>query len=72
MILKNEIIEMMRKNTRIKVRLAYELKTSYPSVRRWMFENKPNGNLTTIKAVQIISEELQIPMQSILEENIDV
>ena len=68
MIIKNEIIEIMRKNSRVKVRLAYELKVSYPSVRRWITENKPNGSLTTAKAIEIISDELQVANHSILVE----
>lgn len=53
---------------RTKNRLALAFNCSVPTVERWIKENEENGDLTKAMAVQIISEETDIPATEILEE----
>jgi len=69
--LKNEVIEMIRKNNRVKGRMCYELNVSVPTIYRWIVLNENDGALTKQKVLQIISEELDIDASAILDENRD-
>ena len=70
--LKNEVIEMIRKNNRVKGRMCYELNVSVPTIYRWIVLNENDGALTKQKVLQIISEELDMDASAILDENRDV
>ena len=66
--LKKEVVERLRcrDNRHIRLKLAESLCVAPSSVPRWIYANEDNGRLTTIKALQIISEGLNIPMNEIL------
>lgn len=68
--LKKEVIERLRcrDNRFIRLRLAEELGVAPSSVPRWIYVNENNGRLTTVKALQIISEGLNIAINDILTE----
>lgn len=53
---------------RTKNLLALAFDCSVPTVERWIKDNDENGDLTKAKAVQIISEETDLPESDILEE----
>jgi DeoR/GlpR family transcriptional regulator of sugar metabolism len=65
---RKEILEMVRKNTKIRRELAHQLDVSDASIARYMRENSPNGTFTKVKAVKIIAENLNLPESIILEE----
>jgi len=62
-----EVVEKVKFSNRAKARLMYEFDVSEQTVSRWL-DNKTNGELTRVKAVKIIAEELAIPEESILTE----
>ena len=62
--LRNEVIEMIRKNNRVKGRICYELNVS--TIYRWIVLNENDGALTRQKVLQIISEELAIDTPALL------
>lgn len=53
--------------TRAKARLALEMNCSIYTVERWISENEKNGSLTKAMAIQIISEETELPHSLVLE-----
>jgi len=67
--LKNDVIELIRKNNRVKGRMCYELNVSVPTIYRWIVLNENDGALTRQKVLQIISEELAMDTSALLEEN---
>lgn len=56
-------------NVRAKNRLALELNCSVQTVERWIKINESNNDLTKTKAIQIISEETELELSEILEED---
>lgn len=66
--LTSKAIESVKRNTRLKNRLALELGKSGYTVERWISENEGNGMLTTAKSVQLILEETGMANEEILEE----
>ena len=66
--LKKEVVERLRcrDNRHIRLRLAESLGVAPSSVPRWIYANEDNGRLTTVKALQIISEGLNVSMDEIL------
>lgn len=54
--------------TKTRNRLALELNCSVYTVDRWIKENESNSDLTKARAVEIMSEELELPAAEILEE----
>lgn len=52
-----------------KSKLADELNVSPASIYSWISKNESNGPLTRIKAVQMISEEIGIDQDKILEDS---
>jgi len=63
---RNEVIEKLRANKEAKLRLLFELNISGATLERWYMKNKPNGNMTKDIVKQILSEELNIPIEEIL------
>ena len=63
--LTNKAIDLIKKNTRIKNRLALALDCSGFSVERWIKIN--DDTLTKAIALEIISEELGLPVDEILD-----
>lgn len=63
---KDEILEIMKTSNKVKARLAYEFDVSGQSVFRWLQANEIDGELTRQKAVNVISEELNVPVDEIL------
>lgn len=68
--LTTKAIAEIKKNQRLKNRLALELGKSGYTVERWISENEENGMLTTAKSVQLILEETELDNSTILEEAI--
>jgi hypothetical protein len=63
---KNEIIEMLRKNTELKRELLYRMGWSEPTLYRYMRENAINGDLTKVLPVKLIAEGLGVEENKIL------
>lgn len=61
-------IAAMKKNLRLRNRLALEMDKSAQTIERWIDVNESNGDLTTIKAIQVIREETGLADTEILEE----
>lgn len=68
--LTSKALAEIKKNTRLKNRLALELGKSGYTVERWISENEGNGMLTTAKSVQLILEETDLDSSEVLEEEI--
>jgi len=66
--IKKWVLERIRANGKIKRELIYQLEISESKLYRLLRENRANGELTAMKAVQIIGNELDIPNNEILEE----
>jgi hypothetical protein len=66
--LTTKAISEIKKNQRLKNRLALELEKSGYTVERWITENEDNGFLTTAKSLQIIKQETDLTDSEILEE----
>lgn len=64
-------ISEIKKNKRLKNRLALDLEKSGYTVERWISENEDNGPLTTAKAIQVIKQETRLADSEILEEEAD-
>jgi hypothetical protein len=65
---KNEIIEMLRKNAELKRELLYRMGWSEPTLYRHMRENAINGDLTKFMPIKIIACGLGVSEASILTE----
>jgi predicted DNA-binding transcriptional regulator AlpA len=63
---KNEIIEMLRKNAELKRELLYRMGWSEPTLYRHMRENTINGDLTKVLPVKLIAEGMGMPESEIL------
>ena len=58
----------MRGNTPLFIALAYENKIdTLETVRRWMRQNKPNGPLTSMGNLFLISSVLNVPIEYLTE-----
>lgn len=66
--IKKKVLDQIDGNDGIVVRLVKEMKVSYPTVRRWIVANDEDGDLTTAKALKIITEELRLTNSQVLEE----
>lgn len=66
MYLRIEVIERIWKNIRLRNLLCLEFNVIDKSVKRWLEENQKNNPLTTVAALNIISEELVIPTDEIV------
>ena len=64
LLLKPEIITQITGNSRIQNRLQLAFNISYFTARRWIQDN--NVILTTVTALNIISEETKIPVNDLL------
>ncbi len=65
--IRNEIVEMIKENTRLRRDIARELDVSDNSIGRYIRENSENGEFTKIAVVKLISEHLKLPESLILE-----
>lgn len=63
--LKNTVLESLKEDNKIKAMLCGSLNKSYPTIARWIREN--SAYLTMAGALQIISEELNIPVDQLTE-----
>jgi hypothetical protein len=70
MILSEKVVSAMKRNSRVKNRIALEMDSSVQTVERWIKENEPNGRLTAVRLVQIIAEELEVNESEILENEV--
>lgn len=59
----------IKENIRLRTRLALELSKSPATIDRWISINESNGDLTTIKALQVIREETGLEDADIIEES---
>jgi hypothetical protein len=67
--IKNEIIEMLRKNAEIRRELLYQMRWSTPTLYRHLRENAVNGELTKFLPVKLIATGLGLPEAEILVED---
>jgi hypothetical protein len=67
--IKNETIEMLRKNTEIRRELLYQMRWSTPTLYRHLRENAANGELTKFLPVKLIANGLGMPETEILTED---
>ena len=65
--IKNEILKMVRKNTKTRREIARSLDLSDGSMTRILNENKINGPLTKVICLKIISINHGVPENLILE-----
>ena len=63
--LTNKAKNLIKKNTRLKNRLALALDCSGFTIERWLKDN--SDNLTKAIALEIIAEELELPMDEVLD-----
>lgn len=68
MILKQEVIERIKGRTDIKPLLVETLDLHISSINRILNENAPNGQLTTVAAVEVISRLLGVETSEVLTE----
>ena len=66
--LSNDVLEKLKFSRKAKARLMYEFNVGHSSMYRWMRDNESDGELTRVKAVRIIAEELGLPENTILTE----
>jgi lipopolysaccharide export system protein LptA len=66
--LTQKAIIALKGNKRAKARLQLNMDKSDYTVNRWISENDENGPLTTATALRIVSEELKLTTDEILEE----
>ena len=64
--IKNEIIEMLRKNADIRREIIYQMKWSEPTYYRILRENEVNGDLTKILPLRLIAAGLGVSENEIL------
>jgi hypothetical protein len=69
--IRNEILEKVRKHTRIRRKLAFRMDISEASIARLLKENSDNGDLTKKIALITIAEGLSLPENLIIEDIID-
>ena len=65
---KSEVLENVRKNTRIRREIARNLDISDATISRHLTSNAENGELTKAIVLKVISIHLNIPESLILEE----
>ena len=68
MILANDIIEILKENMTLRNRIAIELNCSEQTIRRWINDNDPDGDLTKVSVLKVISEVTGIPVNDLLLE----
>lgn len=66
--LKSTVLASVKKSKRLRTRLALGLDKHFATINRYVSENESNGDLTTATALKIISEELKLTQDEILEE----
>ena len=66
--LSDNAINSLRISHKAKARLMYELNVGTSTVWRWISENAPDGELTRVRAVRILAEELNLPEEGVLME----
>lgn len=66
--IKKEIIERLDGRKDVREKLIDGLKTTQPTLWRWMNQNITNGPLTTVASVRIIAKELEVSEGEILIE----
>jgi hypothetical protein len=66
--IKQEIIELLRKNTEIKRELLYRMGWCEPKIYKLLRENTTNGDLTKALPVKLIASGLGMPESEILVE----
>lgn len=65
MTIKTEVLEQLKKNVRLKAKLAYEFEKHGATINRWIENNDPM--LTTVAALRIIKEETGLKKSDILD-----
>ena len=63
-----EVLDLLKFSNTAKARLMYEFDVSEQTVLRWVEMNKEDGDLTRVRAVRLLAEELKMPVDNILME----
>jgi transcriptional regulator with XRE-family HTH domain len=64
----NEVIKEIRKSDTALIRLITGLGIKYSTLYKWL-QNKDDNDLTKVKAIKIIANELNIPEEGIVTED---
>ena len=64
----SDVLNLLKFNIKARARLMYEFDVSEQTVVRWAEMNKRDGDLTRVKAVKLLAEELKMPVDNILME----
>lgn len=64
--IRTDIIERINGRRDIKNEIIKAFNTTRMTLWRWLNENEPDGPLTTVKSLAIISESLKINQEEIL------
>lgn len=68
MIIKQEVIDNIKEDKRLKAQLCAVFNKHFGTVERWINMNIDNGPLTTTAAMKIIKEETGLSEEQILEQ----
>jgi LEA14-like dessication related protein len=66
--LTEQAIKAIKESAECRRELLYQLEISLSTLTRWLNTNAENGDLTTVKAVEIITTSLGVSQQEILIE----
>ena len=64
----SDVLNLLKFSNKARARLMYEFDVSEQTIVRWAELNKPDGDLTRVKAVKLLAEELKMPVDNILME----
>jgi len=62
----NEALNVLRFSKTAKARLMYEFNLGPSTIQRWISENLSDGDMTRVRVVKLLAEELNLPEESIL------
>jgi len=65
--LSQKAIVAINESTECRRELSYQLEKATTTIWRWITANDENGPLTTVKAIEIISETTNLSQDEILE-----
>lgn len=66
--LTEQAIKAVKESAECRRELLYQLEVSLSTLTRWLNTNAENGDLTTVKAVEIITTSLGVTQEEILTE----
>jgi hypothetical protein len=61
-------LDKINTSPELKKELVYHLANTSYTLDRWLRDNKPNGNLTTFRAIEIIKEQTGLKQSDIIQD----